>query len=241
MFATIVIVLPSFFEGGAAHLSHASLPAVYDTSARWQEVHALAWYTDVRHEIKPVTAGHRLALAYNLVHTSRAPRPALPANNPVLGAMRAAFVAWNAAGGDAPAKAVCPLEHDYSQANLSVSAMKGADAYVVSALTTLAAELGFRFGFAHLEREERGSGDDDGYRGGRGRYDDESDLDDDDVGMLEVDEVDNKFENLVDADGNDIRKSLDVDEDEMVPAGFVEDLGDHDGQEYEGYMVRTPC
>ena len=45
MFATLILVLPSKFEGGAAHLSHGDLSAVYDCSARSLfETTALAWY-----------------------------------------------------------------------------------------------------------------------------------------------------------------------------------------------------
>ncbi|THH13506.1 hypothetical protein EUX98_g9716, partial [Antrodiella citrinella] len=34
-------------------------------------------YTDVTHEIKPITSGYRLALAYNLLHTNTSLRPAI--------------------------------------------------------------------------------------------------------------------------------------------------------------------
>ena len=79
MFASIVVVLPSTFIGGTAHLSHGSLSVVYDCSqdSSLLKTTVLPWYTDVMHEIKPITSGYRLALTYNLVHTTSALRPSL--------------------------------------------------------------------------------------------------------------------------------------------------------------------
>jgi hypothetical protein len=238
MFATIIIVLPSAFTGGSAHLFHGALSATYDTSSTsLSTTHALAWYTDVRHEIKPITSGYRLALSYNVMHTLPSPRPALPTTNPALEALRVALTTWNACGGNGPEKLVCLLDHKYSQANLSAAAMKGSDAQTVGALAALAGDLGFSFGFAHLERVVRGQASDCGYHRRR-RYWDDSEADDDDVEMAEVGEVEMKYENLVDEDGNVVNETLEVDDDEMVPAGFDDNLGVHDDQEYEGYQVR---
>lgn len=68
-FATMVVILPSLFTGGAVHLSHGPFSVVHDYSAQSQvETVVLSWYTDVAHKFQPITSGYRLALYYNLVH-----------------------------------------------------------------------------------------------------------------------------------------------------------------------------
>ena len=69
MFGTMVIILPSEFEGGAVHLSHLNQRKVFNVGGlkSASETSILAWHSDVVHEVKPVTSGYRFALAYNLV------------------------------------------------------------------------------------------------------------------------------------------------------------------------------
>lgn len=81
MFATMIIVLPSEFTGGAAHLSHGEVLTVLDCSEGSElKPTVLAWYTEVKHGIKPITSGFRLALSYNMVHTTTRLRPSLSEN-----------------------------------------------------------------------------------------------------------------------------------------------------------------
>jgi hypothetical protein len=52
MFATLIVVLPSKFAGGDAHLSHAGNNLVFNTSNdSLKKTSVLAWYTDVMHEV----------------------------------------------------------------------------------------------------------------------------------------------------------------------------------------------
>src|SRR6266576_6819091 len=67
----MIILLPSQYTGGEVHLTHASKTQAIDFSASSvANTAVLAWYTGVLHEVKPVTSGDRLALSYNLIHTS---------------------------------------------------------------------------------------------------------------------------------------------------------------------------
>ncbi len=78
MFATLLVVLPSSFEGGELLVRHqgreARLALRCDEPA---EAAFAAFYADCVHEVLPVTAGHRLTLAYNLVRVGkgRPPKP----------------------------------------------------------------------------------------------------------------------------------------------------------------------
>ena len=52
-------------------VSHASTTKTIDFSPNSLiSTAVLAWYTDVKHEVKPVTSGYRLALTYNLIHVA---------------------------------------------------------------------------------------------------------------------------------------------------------------------------
>lgn len=207
MFATIVIVLPSRYTGGAAHVSHGLLSTVYDTAPVSEfQTTALAWYTDVMHEIKPITSGYRLALSYNLLHTSNALRPSLPDNHDSVNALRHVLLSWKQADPErAPRKIVYLLDHKYSQANLKGSALKGPDAHTLAILDALAKQLGFRLGMASLECYLSGHADDTGCRYGRrkrwGYYDDEfdeeSDMESEDVDFADVEDRNMSITNLV--------------------------------------------
>lgn len=153
MFATIVIVLPSAFTGGAAHLSHHGKSAVYDCAKTSKmSTSVMAWYTDITHEIKPVKSGYRLALSYNLIHTTRTLRPAIQSNARIAANLERIFRDWkqDTKGVRSPKKIVYRLDHSYSQANLNGSALKGKDAERVALLQPIAKKFGFHLGLAHV-------------------------------------------------------------------------------------------
>ncbi|KAF7352874.1 Zn(2)-C6 fungal-type domain-containing protein [Mycena venus] len=238
MFATIVVVLPSPFQGGAAHLSHGDLSTTIDSSSRsLSNVSVLAWYTDVIHEIKPITGGYRLAIAFNLIQTANS-RPKLPETSDFLTKMRHVLLSWKHQPDSAvPAKLLYLLQHKYSLASLRGNCLKGADAYKVGLLQSLAKQLNFDIGLANVECHLRGYGDDyGGYRGGYGS----SEGDDDDVGMAEVEERSMSIGNLVDLDGRQIQDDVECEEDdsEFCPENLRENVegGDPDEREYEGYQ-----
>ncbi|KAL2839316.1 hypothetical protein BJX68DRAFT_272189 [Aspergillus pseudodeflectus] len=69
MFGTLVICLPSKHEGGDVTATHKDQTQTHDSAANSEYGFSYAaWYSDVRHEIKPVTSGYRLVLTYNLIH-----------------------------------------------------------------------------------------------------------------------------------------------------------------------------
>ncbi|KAJ6539247.1 hypothetical protein B0H19DRAFT_349904 [Mycena capillaripes] len=234
MFATIVVVLPSPFQGGAAHLSHGDLTTIIDSSSHsLSNVSVLAWYTDVLHEIKPITSGHRLAIAFNLIQTANS-RPKLPQTNDFLSQLRHVLLSWKQQPhSTVPTKIIYLLQHKYSKASLRGNCLKGADAYKVALLQSLATQLNFDIGLANVECHVQGYGDDDfGHRG--------YDSDDDDVGMAEVEERSMTIGNLVDLDGRRIRDEIDCEEDdsEFCPEDLRDEVeaGNPDEREYEGYQ-----
>lgn len=227
MFASIIVVLPSHFTGGDAHLSHGGLDLNFDTSeTSLTQTTVLSWYTDVMHEIKPITSGYRLALSYNLVHTTTSLRPAVSINTGAVAELRHILLSWKQ-DEDGPEKLVYLLDHKYSQANLSGSALKGKDAHAMACLDNLGRQLGFHLGLANLHHHVYGQADED--------YDAYSNR----VDIGEIDDRTMTIQNLVDLDGKLIRKDLDFDDEtEAIPSEFAEEIeeGKHDKQEYEGYQ-----
>lgn len=149
MFATIVVILPSAYTGGAVHLSHNDESEVFDANANSKMVTtAMGWYTDVKHEVKPVESGYRLALSYNLIRTTTFIRPPVKTNDRISEALDKVFAAWEEDG--IPNKIIFRLDHAYSEADLCGSALKGADAERVALLRPIANRYRFKLGLAHL-------------------------------------------------------------------------------------------
>ena len=71
MFGSLVVCLPSKFTGGALVTQHQDRQVTFD----WSSTAATQWaafYNDVKHEVLPITSGHRITLTYNLYHTPAA-------------------------------------------------------------------------------------------------------------------------------------------------------------------------
>jgi predicted 2-oxoglutarate/Fe(II)-dependent dioxygenase YbiX len=67
MFATMVLVLPSVHRGGELIVKHLDREVVLDPHPEEpSEIGFVAFFGDCVHEVRPVTAGYRLTLVYNL-------------------------------------------------------------------------------------------------------------------------------------------------------------------------------
>ena len=137
MFASLVIVLPSKFEGGEVHVSHNDEKEAFNISPSSQfTTSALAWYTGVIHEVKPVTSGYRLAVSYNLVNTSpNLPSPHPPDIHLAVSAVGDIFRKWKEGVYNKPNFSGCIaylLIHHYSHDSLEFATLKGKDATLIS-------------------------------------------------------------------------------------------------------------
>lgn len=136
------------------------------------------------HEVRPVTAGYRLTLIYNLVRKGGGAPPTLQNYEAQTTSIAALLRQWvdgkHAITNDAPAKLVIPLEHAYTSAELAFSALKNADAAAAAVLISAAAAADCELHLALLEIEESGSAEHTGYTPrGRGRWYRDDDNDDD--------------------------------------------------------------
>ncbi|KAF1835575.1 hypothetical protein BDW02DRAFT_495568 [Decorospora gaudefroyi] len=75
MFGTLVVCLPSEHTGGQVLLKHGRKEQTLETAGLSSfDLSVLAWYSDVQHEIKPVTSRYRLVWTYNLVQDQEQPK-----------------------------------------------------------------------------------------------------------------------------------------------------------------------
>ncbi|TFK58963.1 hypothetical protein BDN72DRAFT_966195 [Pluteus cervinus] len=150
MFATVVVLLPSAYTGGQVQVSHSGETRTFDLSQNSMlNTGVLAWYTDVTHSVLPLRSGYRLALSYNLIHTSpNVPIPSLPTTDEAVIRLRRILENWKderyQKGGDSKINLLAYLlGHQYSGIELGEqdNPFKGRDAQVVANLRPLAEEL----------------------------------------------------------------------------------------------------
>ena len=232
MFASLIVVLPSKFEGGEVHVSHSKNKDVFDISPSSEfATSVLAWYTDVTHEVKPVTTGYRLAISYNLVNASPGlPLPHLPDTHLAVSAVDKIFHKWGKGSYEDPPSGTIAyiLDHEYSGASLELSALKGKDAALVSSIKRVAEKRGVSLHIGLLECEMYGNADVYG----------PGDEWDSPPKMEEVDETEYRIKSLYDLEG-DLAKGgdpIELDpESDMIPQDPGFEGSDPDDEKFEGY------
>ena len=70
MFGSLVVCLPSQFTGGALVTRHQDRHVTLDWSSSPNATRWASFFSDVEHEVLPVTSGHRVTLTYNLYHSA---------------------------------------------------------------------------------------------------------------------------------------------------------------------------
>ncbi|KAK2021350.1 2OG-Fe(II) oxygenase superfamily protein [Colletotrichum zoysiae] len=163
MFGTLVICLPSPHEGGDVVVKHAGQTKTFKTS-KFEQSFA-CWYSDVQHEVLPVTDGYRVVLTYNLKTDQAAERPSAGLWRCETRMLRHTLKRWLRYGteSEAPNYVYYGLDHEYTEANVSLKALKGRDLAVVQTLQELSSELEFDVLLALTEMMEQGSTDHHGY------------------------------------------------------------------------------
>jgi hypothetical protein len=181
MFGTLVVTLPSIYLGGALRICHRDREVALDTIATDpSELSYAAFYADCEHEVLPVRQGNRVCLVYNLIHLRSKGKRGIPKAPEYESSITeaASILSRFLSGPDAPAKIAWLLEHQYSPAGLSFSALKGADAAKARVLVHAAARArcAVHLGIVHIGESGAAEPDDDYYyRSRRNRYDDYED------------------------------------------------------------------
>ncbi|RYP83663.1 hypothetical protein DL770_005356 [Monosporascus sp. CRB-9-2] len=160
MVGTLVVCLPARHDGGDVRLSHAGKSRVFATSrSSAYGLTALAWFSDVTHEITQVTSGYRLVLTYNIIQTGGPSKSAgsLAKQHKQL---QKTISEWKVKYNSTKRLFYC-LEHQYTQSRLSLENLKGRDHAVCHSLYSLCLENGLYLLFVYLTYSKE-----EGYYGG---------------------------------------------------------------------------
>ena len=183
MFATLVVVLPSIHTGGELCVRHREREVCLDLSSpEPSELAFAAFYADCRHEVRPITAGCRLVLIYNLIRPGPGRLPQPPAYDAEVDRLSELLGRW-ASEQSSPDKLIYPLEHAYTPAEIGFAALKGADTAAASTLVTAASRANCDLYLALLAITESGSAECSGSWSRSRRY---AEPDDDDFEVVEV-------------------------------------------------------
>ena len=158
MIGTLTISLPVAGEGGELIVRHAGRETAVDMNVSApSELAFAAFYADCPHEVRPVAAGHRLSLVFNLClaadddATGRQP----PDYGTEADAIAGRLDAWLREGG-APEKIVWLLDHGYSEAGLSFGTLKNGDDARARVLSAAVDRVGCELHAAIVHIEEEG-------------------------------------------------------------------------------------
>ncbi|KAI5925294.1 hypothetical protein F4810DRAFT_708681 [Camillea tinctor] len=153
MIGTLVISLPSKHEGADVHLSHHGQTRIFGTAQSSAfDLSALAWYSDVTHEVSKLTAGYRLILTYNIILAAGvgdAPSPDLFLKQQ--DQIHQLLTQWRKKHSHIKQELFL-LEHKYTKASLSLNNLKGRDRAVCQTLHSVCLDSGFIFLFAKITR-----------------------------------------------------------------------------------------
>ncbi len=248
MIGSLVVSLPSTFKGGALEVRHGGKTATYRGSKK--ALSCVAFYSDCRHEVKPVRSGYRVVLTYNLL-VSREAAGSVGEPDPELVVGLARCVDEHFASSGCPDRLVYLLDHEYTPRGLDRSRLKGADAPRVTLLEAAAERAGCDVVLALADVHETWTAYESDERNswyGRLRYSRWDDWDDDD----DVDSLDGAgtgdydLDDLIESevkldswlnprDGRLEKVGLSIGTDEVcasTPSGDLEPYT----SEYEGYM-----
>jgi len=146
MFGTLVIQLPSDYEGGQLLVYHNGKKAEFTFGGcdACCNFYFTAFYADCQHEVKPVTKGYRLCLIYNLLYAGVNECPAPADNQKLVSSIVSAIQDWNQDiySIDCPNMMTYMLEHQYTK-GLSFQLLKNGDKRVANVLAQAKGKVDF--------------------------------------------------------------------------------------------------
>jgi len=238
MLGTLVINLPSVFQGGEFIIEH--LGKRLRSSGAAHQLEMVAFYADCHHEVRPVKQGYRVVLTYNLVTQDAVKAAEIPSET--VGALiNAVHDFWNTPipspwtpgkFDDPPDRLVYLLDHEYTRSGISWTQLKGADVVRVAALRQVAERLDAEIFLALADAHETWTAEET-YR--RARRDDD---DMDDAEGLELGELINseiELHHWIALDGKAVSQHSDVQSKELCLTRAHEDCKPFNA-EYTGYM-----
>lgn len=194
---TLVICLPSKHEGSNVNLSHRAEKHTLRTApTSAYDVTALAWYSEVAHEVEELTSGYRLVLTHKLLQVSgnRLTAETFFSQKEQLRSILSPQQLLNMSS----QILAYGLDHQYTQSSFSLKNLKGRDQTLCHALRNLCSESGLYVFLAHVVRSKYEIDDDEIYSG---YYEDEDQANQD---------ATTKLENVYSLDGELIATSVEI-------------------------------
>ena len=158
MFGTLIIQLPSNYEGGQLIVHHQAKSKAFDFGGQAGSCnfHYIAFYADCQHEIKPLTEGYRLCLVYTygLVYTGYESLASPADNSKAVSTIVASMREWDEAASSSeacPPMMVYMLEHQYCKASLYFEMLKGQDRAMANILLQAKSEVDFDLYIAQVD------------------------------------------------------------------------------------------
>ena len=223
MFATLVVVLPCHYQGGDLCVRHKGQENCYNLQTNSLDTMGYAaFYADCRHEVSPITDGHRLTLVFNLTRDGRGPLPKPAEYQQEQQQVSHLLNTWVSArknnADDIPKKLIYPLEHAYTPAEIAFSRLKNGDQSIGQIFIQAAQENHCDIYLALVSLEESGSAEN---HGSYGYYDN----DDDDFEIIEAFESTQTLESWCSPDGKRPNLGpLTFREDELCPPDLLSAL-----------------
>ncbi|MEZ6090926.1 MAG: 2OG-Fe(II) oxygenase [Pirellulaceae bacterium] len=238
MVATMIVVLPSSFGGGELCVNHQLLRHVFlfDQASGNIQPQFAAFFADCQHEVHRVTSGVRVCLAFNLILDPQRKEskddPGMTADPELMRHLRD----WMHYRPSDPL--VFALEHQYTEAGLKSSLLKGADKELLRHIATAADTLDCHLHLGQVSRHLTQFADEGCFYNERRRYrgydsDWSGDYKDLTIGETYDDEI--VIDGWKDADGEPVRfAGLACQTSQLISAAPVEDWKPT-RQDYEGY------
>jgi len=249
MVATLVVVLPSQYDGGELIVDHNGVKQSFKFKAsQLNKFSCVSFYADCYHEVQPVTSGYRVTLTYNLVlENYRGGVEILYEQDfgkKLAKALQNYFVnelSDQRRRHSSVRKMVYLLDHQYTQKGLSWDSLKNTDRTRVNALLKIANDLNLTAHLALADIKECWECEFDGghhsYR--YGDDDDEEECDDDDEMYAIPDYIlatDTVLKYWIDQQGKHVEyKPLSPRSDEVCWTGGNDDFEPYES-EYEAWM-----
>jgi hypothetical protein len=176
MFGSLVIGLPSQYTGGELVIRFEGTEEVADfaKNAATYAINYAAFYADCDHEVKPVTSGYRVCLAYNLIQQKKGNKIELQSLQSHANKLAEIFTKHQLQNNLQPY--IILLGHQYTPENFSADGLKLNDRAKAKALLLAAQKAGYYAKMCLVTSYLSGAPEYDGY------YDEE----DDDAEMAEV-------------------------------------------------------
>ncbi|KAL8998798.1 MAG: hypothetical protein Q9169_002248 [Polycauliona sp. 2 TL-2023] len=247
MFSTLVIALPSEHTGGDVIVQHGDHVCTLSTQGLCDFGYSyLAWYADVNHSVSKIETGYRLVLTYNLVqqnaHNGHIPSMLDDHKQNLTEVLKLwdKQLCENESGVDTDGtwdRLVYILDHEYSEANISMNQLKGKDQLRMRYLSEACRDQGFCLYFAHLQYSLLGSVDedeDDSYWASRPSVHE----------FIEKLESTWKLKTAFNPDGQSLAKGIELEDEDSEEAIInrpdFEDL-DPDDEECDGWTGNEGC